>query len=379
MRFSDTSRLVEAKAAPLSDLARIMRRLSIDGPLFGGLLLTCSLGLVVLYSAVGENMDLWLQQCARLFVALVGMLLVAQLSPDLMRRWSPWGYLFGLVLLFLVLGFGEVGQGAKRWLDLGIRFQPSEIMKLAVPMMAAWFLHGRQLPPRFLDIVTIGVLIVVPTTLIAVQPDLGTSLLVATAGVLVIVLAGLSMRVMLLLGVASIPGAMMLWNYMQPYQKQRVLTLLNPDSDPLGAGYNIIQSKIAIGSGGLFGKGWTNGSQAQLEFLPERDTDFIFAVMGEELGLLGVLSLLGLYMFIIGRGVYIAMQARDTFSRLLAGSISLTFFVYVFVNTAMVTGLVPVVGIPLPLVSFGGTSMVTLLAGFGILMSIHTHRKLLPH
>ena len=379
MRFSDTSRLIERKAAPLSDLSRIMHRFNIDGPLLGALLLTSGLGLVVLYSAVGENMELWLQQCVRLFVALVAMLIVAQLHPDLMRRWTPWGYLIGLILLILVLQFGEVGQGARRWLDLGIRFQPSEIMKLAVPMMAAWFLHERRLPPRFLDLVIIGVLIVVPTTLIAMQPDLGTSLLIATAGVLVIVLAGLSMRVMLLLGVASIPGAMVLWNYMQDYQKQRVLTLLNPDSDPLGAGYNIIQSKIAIGSGGLFGKGWTNGSQAQLEFLPERDTDFIFAVMGEEMGLLGVLSLLGLYMFIVGRSLDIAVQARDTFSRLLAGSISLTFFVYVFVNTAMVTGLVPVVGIPLPLVSFGGTSMVTLMAGFGILMSIHNHRKLLPH
>lgn len=379
MRYSDTSRLIERKAAPLSDLSRIMRRLNIDGPLLGALLLTSGLGLVVLYSAVGENMDLWLQQCVRLFVALVAMLIVAQLPPDLMRRWTPWGYLIGLILLILVLQSGEVGQGAQRWLDLGIRFQPSEIMKLAVPMMAAWFLHERRLPPRFLDLVIIGVLIIVPTALIAIQPDLGTSLLIATAGILVIVLAGLSMRVMLLLGVASIPGAMVLWNYMQDYQKQRVLTLLNPDSDPLGAGYNIIQSKIAIGSGGLFGKGWTNGSQAQLEFLPERDTDFIFAVMGEEMGLLGVLSLLGLYMFIVGRSLYIAIQARDTFSRLLAGSISLTFFVYVFVNTAMVTGLVPVVGIPLPLVSFGGTSMVTLMAGFGILMSIHNHRKLLPH
>ena len=379
MRYSDTSRLIERKAAPLSDLSRIMRRLNIDGPLLGALLLTSGLGLVVLYSAVGENMDLWIQQCVRLFVALVAMLIVAQLPPDLIRRWTPWGYLIGLILLILVLQSGEVSQGAQRWLDLGIRFQPSEIMKLAVPMMAAWFLHERRLPPRFLDLVIIGVMIIVPTTLIAIQPDLGTSLLIATAGILVIVLAGLSMRVMLLLGVASIPGAMVLWNYMQDYQKQRVLTLLNPDSDPLGAGYNIIQSKIAIGSGGLFGKGWTNGSQAQLEFLPERDTDFIFAVMGEELGLLGVLSLLGLYMFIVGRSLYIAIQARDTFSRLLAGSISLTFFVYVFVNTAMVTGLVPVVGIPLPLVSFGGTSMVTLMAGFGILMSIHNHRKLLPH
>jgi len=379
MRFSDTSRLFERKAAPLSDFTRVLRQFNIDGPLLGALLLTSSLGLVVLYSAVSQNMDLWLQQCVRLFVALVAMLIVAQLPPDLMRRWTPWGYLAGLILLVLVLASGEVGQGAQRWLNLGIRFQPSEIMKLAVPMMAAWYLHDRQLPPRFLDLVTIAVLIVVPTALIAIQPDLGTSLLIATAGILVIILAGLSMRVMALLGVASIPGAMVLWNFMQDYQKQRVLTLLNPDSDPLGAGYNIIQSKIAIGSGGLFGKGWTNGSQAQLEFLPERDTDFIFAVMGEELGLLGVLSLLGLYVFIVGRGLYIAMQARDTFSRLLAGSISLTFFVYVFVNTAMVTGLVPVVGIPLPLVSFGGTSMVTLMAGFGILMSIHNHRKLLPH
>jgi len=248
-----------------------------------------------------------------------------------------------------------------------------------VPMMAAWYLHDRQLPPKFFDLVVIGVLIVVPTVLIARQPDLGTSILIAMSGVIVIVLAGLSIRVMLLLALSSIPGAYLLWQFMQDYQKQRVLTLLDPNSDPLGAGYNIIQSKIAIGSGGLFGKGWTNGSQAQLEFLPERDTDFIFAVMGEELGLLGVLTLLGLYLFIVGRGLFIATQARDTFSRLLAGSISLTFFVYVFVNTAMVTGLVPVVGVPLPLVSFGGTSMVTLMAGFGILMSIHRHRKLLPH
>jgi len=379
MRFSDTSRLFERKSAPLSDLARILRRLKIDGPLLGALLLTSGFGLVVLYSAVGQNMDLWLQQCMRLAVALVAMLLVAQFPPDLLRRLSVWGYLAGLSLLLLVLASGDVGQGAQRWLNLGIRFQPSEIMKLAVPMMAAWYLHDRQLPPRFIDLLIIGILIVVPTTLIAMQPDLGTSLLIAASGILVVVLAGLSARVMILLGLGSIPGAWLLWNFMQDYQKQRVLTLLNPDSDPLGAGYNIIQSKIAIGSGGLFGKGWTNGSQAQLEFLPERDTDFIFAVMGEELGLLGVLSLLGLYVFIIGRGLYIAMQAQDTFSRLLAGSISLTFFVYVFVNTAMVTGLVPVVGVPLPLVSFGGTSMVTLMAGFGILMSIHNHRKLLSH
>jgi rod shape determining protein RodA len=316
----------------------------------------------------------------RLGVAITALFVVAQLPPDLLRRWTPWGYLLGLGLLIMVLIMGQVGQGAQRWLDLGIRFQPSEIMKLAVPMVAAWFLHDKQLPPKIGPIIVTSILILVPTFLIGSQPDLGTALLVAAAGMLVIVLAGMSMRLISLLGFLSIPGAYVLWNYfMQDYQKQRVLTLLNPDSDPLGAGYNIIQSKIAIGSGGLFGKGWTNGSQAQLEFLPERDTDFIFAVIGEELGMLGVLALLGLYLFVVGRGMYIATQARDSYSRLLAGSISLTFFVYVFVNTAMVTGLVPVVGIPLPLVSFGGTSMVTIMAGFGILMSIHTHRKLLPH
>lgn len=378
MSFSDPGRVFERRAAPLSDMAQLLRRLHLDGPLLGGLLLTCGLGLFVLYSAVGENMDLWLQQCVRLFIAMLAMFIVAQFPPGLMRRWAPWGYLFGLILLVLVLARGQVGQGAQRWLNLGIRFQPSEIMKLAVPMMAAWYLHARQLPPKLSDLSILAILILVPTYLIARQPDLGTSLLIATAGLLVILLAGLSFRFIFLLGAAAIPGAMVLWNFMQDYQKQRVLTLLDPDSDPLGAGYNIIQSKIAIGSGGLFGKGWTNGSQAQLEFLPERDTDFIFAVMGEELGLLGVLSLLGLYLFVIGRGLFIAMEAQDTFSRLLAGSISLTFLVYVFVNTAMVTGLVPVVGIPLPLVSFGGTSMVTLMAGFGILMSIHSHRKLLP-
>jgi len=379
MSFSDTSKLFERSVEPLRNMTGIVRRANLDGPLLGALLLTSGLGLVVLYSAVSQNFDLWLQQCIRLLIALVAMVTVAQLPPDLMRRWTPWAYLFGLILLILVLAIGEVSQGAQRWLNFGIRFQPSEIMKLAVPMMAAWYLHNRQLPPRFTDLVVLAVLIAVPTVLIAKQPDLGTSLLIAASGVLVIILAGLPIRVMVLLGLSAIPGGWVLWQFMQDYQKQRVLTLLNPDSDPLGAGYNIIQSKIAIGSGGLFGKGWTNGSQAQLEFLPERDTDFIFAVMAEELGLLGVLSLLGLYLFIVSRGLYIATQARDTFSRLLAGSISLTFFVYVFVNTAMATGLVPVVGVPLPLVSFGGTSMVTLMAGFGILMSIHNHRKLLSH
>jgi len=379
MRRSDARQLITDKAVPLGGVARRMRRLNIDGPLLGGIVLICALGLVVLYSAVGENMRLWLNQVVRLGVALVAMFIVAQMSPDFLRRWTPWGFLLGLVLLVLVLIIGEVSQGARRWLDLGIRFQPSEIMKLAVPMMAAWYLHDRQIPPRAGQLLLLALMIVVPTVLIARQPDLGTALLIAASGFIVLVLSGLSIRLMIAMAVLAVPGALVLWNFMQDYQKQRVLTLLDPDSDPLGAGYNIIQSKIAIGSGGLFGKGWTNGSQAQLEFLPERDTDFIFAVMGEELGLLGVLALICLYVFVIGRGLYIAIQAPDTYSRLLAGSISLTFFVYVFVNTAMVTGLVPVVGVPLPLVSFGGTSMVTLLAGFGILMSIQSHRKLLPH
>ena len=371
--------LLTRKTAPLTRFGRIVRRLNIDGPLVGALLLICGFGLVILYSAVGESARLTFNQLIRLGIALVAMLFVAQLPPDFLRRWTPWAYVAGLVLLFLVLVSGEIGQGARRWLDLGVRFQPSEIMKLAVPMMAAWFLHHRSLPPSIGQVLVIAVIIVAPTLLIAQQPDLGTALLIAASGIIVIVLAGMSVKLMAALVVLSVPGAMLLWNFMKEYQKQRVLTLLNPDTDPLGAGYNIIQSKIAIGSGGLFGKGWTNGSQAQLEFLPERDTDFIFAVMGEEFGLLGVLVLLSLYVLVIGRGLWIAVQAHDTYSRLLAGSISLTFFVYVFVNTAMVSGLVPVVGVPLPLVSFGGTSMVTLMAGFGILMSIHSHRKLLPH
>ncbi len=379
IRLSETQRMLSPRNGALPGLSGLIRGLNVDGPLLGGLLLIAAFGLLVLYSASGENSGLLVNQAVRLGVALAAMLIVAQLPPDFLRRWTPWAYIAGLALLVLVLTRGDVGQGARRWLDIGVRFQPSEAMKLAVPMMTAWFLHDRQIPPRFSHLAIIAVLIAIPTYLIAKQPDLGTSLLIAASGVIVVFLAGMSFRLILGLGVMAIPGALAVWNFMLDYQKQRVLTLLNPDSDPLGAGYNIIQSKIAIGSGGLFGKGWTNGSQAHLEFLPERHTDFIFAVLGEEFGLFGVLSLLALYMFVIGRGLYIAVQAHDTYSRLLAGSISLTFLVYVFVNTAMVTGLVPVVGVPLPLVSFGGTSMVTLMAGFGILMSIHSHRKLLPH
>ena len=379
IQLSNTRLILSPKGSQQRNFSGLVRGLNIDGPLLGGLLLICVFGLFVLYSASGENSRLLVNQAVRLGVALVAMVIVAQLPPDFLRRWTPWGYAAGLLLLMLVLTKGDVGQGARRWLDIGIRFQPSEAMKLAVPMMTAWFLHDRHIPPRIGDLAIIAVLIAVPTFMIAKQPDLGTSLLIAASGIIVIILAGMSFKLIFGLGVLTVPGALVLWNFMQDYQRQRVLTLLNPDSDPLGAGYNIIQSKIAIGSGGLFGKGWTNGSQAHLEFLPERHTDFIFAVLGEEFGLFGVVALLALYMFVIGRGLYIAVHAPDTYSRLLAGSISLTFLVYVFVNTAMVTGLVPVVGVPLPLVSFGGTSMVTLMAGFGILMSIHSHRKLLPH
>ena len=378
-QLSETHLMLTPRSAPVSNFSGLVRRLNIDGPLLVGIILISVFGLFVLYSASGENSQVLINQSIRLGVALIAMLIVAQLPPDFLRRWTPWAYLIGLILLVLVLTKGAVGQGARRWLDIGIRFQPSEAMKLAVPMVTAWFLHDRQIPPKLGHLAVIALMIGIPTFLIATQPDLGTSLLIAASGVIVIILAGMSFRLMLGLGLLALPGAYGLWHFMQDYQRQRVLTLLNPDSDPLGAGYNIIQSKIAIGSGGLFGKGWTNGSQAHLEFLPERHTDFIFAVLGEEFGLLGVLSLLVLYMFVIGRGLYIAVNAQDTYSRLLAGSISLTLLVYVFVNTAMVTGLVPVVGVPLPLVSFGGTSMVTLMAGFGILMSIHSHRKLLPH
>lgn len=358
--------------------ARILALLRLDAPLLTGLLAVSAFGLVVLWSAGGQDEGLLLRQLIRLGVAFGVMLVVAQVPPKILRLWAPWMFIIGLALLFAVLFFGDTGKGAQRWLDLGVvRFQPSEMMKLAVPMMAAWYLHDRPLPPRFLELCALLLMVAVPAFLIARQPDLGTALLIASSGLLVVLLGGLRVRMIVLLGTLGAALAPVLWYFMHDYQRRRVLTFLQPESDPLGAGYHIIQSKIAIGSGGLFGKGWGNGSQAQLEFLPERSTDFIFAVLGEEFGLIGLALLLAGYLFIIGRGLYIALHAQDTFGRLLAGSISLTFFVYVFVNTGMVTGLLPVVGVPLPLVSYGGTSMVTLMAGFGMLMSIQGHRNLL--
>jgi rod shape determining protein RodA len=362
----------------LTGAARVLFALKIDGPLVVGLALIAAYGLVVLYSASGQNLPTVMRTGARLALGTAAMLLLAQINPNFLRRSTPWLYAGGCLLLLVVAAIGHIGMGAQRWLDLGLfRFQPSELMKLAVPMMCAWYLHERPLPPGWLSLAVLSVLIFVPVSLVVVQPDLGTAALIAIAGALVIVLAGLRLRVIAALFALGAVGAWFGWSFMHDYQRKRVLTFLNPQTDPLGAGYHIIQSQIAIGSGGVFGKGWMNGSQAQLEFLPERSTDFIFAVIGEEFGLLGLLVLLLLYVFVVSRAVYLATQTQDTFARLLAGSLALTFFVYVFINAGMVTGLLPVVGVPLPLVSYGGSSVVTLLAGFGILMALYSRRKLI--
>jgi len=361
----------------VTGMARLLRALHLDGMLLASLVAVTCFGLFVLYSAAGESTALWLNQLARIGIGFALLIALAQVPDHFLRMLSPAAYALGLVLLVVVALAGDIGKGAQRWLDLGIvRFQPSEIMKLAVPMMCAWYLHQRALPPSFRDVCVVFLIVLVPVGLIAEQPDLGTALLVAAAGMIVLVMGGLSP--LYIAGFAAVVGAAVpvAWHFMHDYQRQRVLTLLDPQSDALGAGYHIIQSQIAIGSGGVFGKGWMNGSQAQLEFLPERSTDFIFAVIGEELGLLGLIALLAGYLFIVGRGMAMSLQCRDAFARLLAGSIALTFFVYACVNAGMVMGLLPVVGVPLPLVSYGGTSFVTLMAGFGILMSLHSSRKL---
>jgi rod shape determining protein RodA len=346
-----------------------------DIPLLAALLALAFSGLFVLYSASNENMDVVWRQGVRLGIGFVALLVMSQVPPYILRLWTPWLFGLGLMLLLATWFFG-VGRSTQRWLDVGVvRFQPSEIMKLAVPMMIAWYLHSRRLPPCLKDTAVASALLLAPAFLIVRQPDLGTALLVILSGCFTIFLAGLNWRVIAAgagLAAASVPA---LWFVMAEYQRNRVRTFLDPNADPLGAGWNIIQSKIAVGSGGLMGKGWLNGTQSHLEFIPERHTDFILAVLSEEFGLLGVLLLFGLYLFIVGRCLYIASVARSTFARLLAGSLGLTFFVYVLVNGGMVAGMLPVVGVPLPLVSYGGTSIVTLLAGFGILMSIYGHRN----
>jgi rod shape determining protein RodA len=357
---------------------RLLDALHIDGPLLLSVLAVCAVGLIVLYSAAGEDVHIFLGQAARVGLGLGVMTLVAQIPPRVMRIGAPFLYGLGLLLLIAVAVAGDVAMGAQRWLDLGfIRFQPSEIMKIAVPLCCAWYLHDRPLPPDLTTLVIVALIVLVPTLLIAEQPDLGTALLVTAGGGLVILLAGLQLRYILGLGAVIAAAIPVVWQFLlHDYQRQRVLTFLNPQNDPLGAGYHTIQSQIAIGSGGIFGKGYMNGSQAQLEFLPERSTDFIFAVIGEEWGLVGCIVLMALYLLIIGRGLYIAAQAQDTFTRLTAGSLTLLFSVYAYVNSGMVAGLLPVVGVPLPLVSYGGTSLVTLMAGFGILMAVHSRRKL---
>lgn len=357
----------------------MLRNLHIDWPLMTGLIALSILGLVVLYSASGENWAMVTRQMVWMSIAFLIMFFVAQIPPHHIQFWTPWVFGFGVLLLVAVLAFGEVGKGAQRWLNLGLfRVQPSEIMKFACPMMVAWYMAEKSLPPPMSRIFIALLILAVPVALIAKQPDLGTSILVGSAGIFVLLFTGISWFLIGGFAVILAAAAPIVWFfYMHDYQRQRVLTFLNPESDPLGSGYHIIQSKIAIGSGGLYGKGWLNGTQSQLDFLPERSTDFIFAVFAEEFGLVGVLVLLSLYLYIIVRGLIIAHQAQSTFSRLLAGSLVLTFMVYVVVNIGMVSGLMPVVGVPLPLVSYGGTSMVTLMIAFGILMSIQTHRKLL--
>ena len=353
-------------------------RAHLDAPLLVTLVALSAMGLVVLYSAGGGDIGLIERQLVRLGIAFAGMFIIAQFPPRLLLRLTPWVFVLGVLLLLAVLITGETSGGAQRWLNLYfVRFQPSEMMKLAVPMMVAWYLADIRLPPGLWQLLTAAVLIAVPMLMIAKQPDLGTALLIASSGFFVVFLAGLQWRLLAFFSVLITAAAPLIWHFMHDYQRQRVITFLSPEQDPLGSGYHIIQSKIAIGSGGLFGKGWMNGTQSQLDFLPERSTDFIFAVLGEEFGFIGILVLFVLYSIIVVRGIMIAIQAQDSFTRLLAGSLSMTFFVYFIVNTGMVTGLLPVVGLPLPLISYGGTSIVTLMAGFGILMSIQTHRKLL--
>ena len=356
-----------------------INRLYIDWPLLTSLVTLSILGLVVLYSASGENWTTVTRQIIWMVIAFAVMFGVAQIPPYQIEFWTPWVYGLGLVLLLAVLIVGEIGKGAQRWLDLGFfRIQPSELMKFAVPMMVAWYMSEKSLPPTFKRVAVAMIIIIVPVALIAKQPDLGTAILVGSAGVFVLFLTGLSWWYVIALGLTGAAAAPVVWfYYMHDYQRQRVITFLNPESDPLGSGYHIIQSKIAIGSGGIYGKGWLNGTQSQLDFIPERKTDFIFAVFSEEFGLIGVCCLLVIYAYIVFRGLSIAYEAQGTYGRLLSGSIVLTFMVYIFVNIGMVSGIIPVVGVPLPLVSYGGTSMVTLMLAFGMLMSIHTHRKLI--
>ena len=356
---------------------RRARAMHIDIPLLLILLILCGIGLAVLYSASGESISYIKRQATFMLVGLVSMIAIAQLTPRFWQRWSIFIYLSGLLSLVVVLYFGVGAKGAQRWLDLGFtRFQPSELMKIAVPMMISAYLSNHYLPPRFKHVLVATVAALLPVFLIARQPDLGTSLIVFSSGFFAIFLAGIGKRYLISTGLLAVAAIPVMWFYvLLDYQKQRVLTLLAPEDDKLGAGWNIIQSTTAIGSGGVGGKGWTQGTQSQLNFLPESHTDFIIAVLAEEFGLIGVLTLMLVYLLLIGRCIVIALNAQTMFSRLVAGTLSLTFFVYIFVNMGMVSGILPVVGAPLPFISYGGSAIVTLFIGFGILMAISTEPK----
>lgn len=349
----------------------------IDMSLLLALCCVMAASLVVQSSAGGGDSHVVIAQGARFVAGLGVMLLLSRLPPARLRIWTPVAFAVTLALLLLVFVLGS-GRSARLWINLGVFYlQPGELLKLSVPMMLAWFLHRVVLPPGWSALAICAAIIGVPVALIILQPDLGTGMLVAASGVFTVFLAGIAWwRIGLFagLGIGALPVA---WLFLLPYQKDRILTFIHPESDPLGAGWNIIQSKIAIGSGGWFGKGWGQGSQAHLNFLPEHTTDFAFSVLSEEWGWAGVSVLFALYLFIIGRCLWIAANARDSYSRLLAGALAMTFSVYVLVNGGMVVGLLPVVGVPMPLLSYGGTSAVSLLAGFGIIMSVRAHRKLM--
>lgn len=354
-----------------------LERLHLDKTLFYALLALATISLFVVYSASARDMDATLGHLLRLVLGFTVLLVVAQIRPEFYERWSPYIFIAGMLLLIAVLGLGVIGKGAQRWLNLGfLRFQPAEIMKIAVPMMLAWYLARKNLPPSLPRLGTAFLMMAVPAIMIIKQPDLGTALLVFGAGVFVLFLSGMQWRVILTLLAIVAVATPFAWNHLHDYQRQRIFTLFDPEADPLGTGYHTIQSMIAVGSGGIYGKGWLNSSQAHLDYLPESSTDFIFAVFAEEFGLIGSLLLVAIYVLIVARGMLIAYLAKDSYTRLLAGSLSLTFFLYFFVNMGMVTGILPIVGIPLPMMSYGGTSIVTVMAAFGILMSIHTHRKI---
>ncbi len=363
----------------LADIAeRVLRTL--DLPLCVALAALMAIGLAVLYSAGGDSPQLVIAQGARYAVGFGAAWALSRVPPHRLRNATPLAYLLTLLPLLLVLAIGT-GRSGKHWIDLKVfYFQPAELLKLTLPMMAAWYLNREPLPPRFGTVLIAIAIVAIPTLLILLQPDFGTAMLVAVSGAFVLFLSGLSWWWFTAAAGMVVAAAPVAWFWLlQPYQKDRILTFLDPESDPLGAGWNIIQSKIAIGAGGLTGKGWGQGSQSHLNYLPEHTTDFIFAVLSEEFGWVGVATVLALYLFIVGRCLWIAAEARDGYSRLLAGSLGLALFVYVIVNGGMISGLLPVVGVPMPLLSYGGTSAVSLLAGLGVVMAVRAHKPMHGH